>query len=436
MPVELSFLAGLAVLFLVSIKYRVNAFIGLLLSALSIACLSQMPLADAITSITVGFGKTVASIGIVIILGVMLGKYLEESGGAKKMADLAIRTVGNRRSPLAMALCGYLVAIPVFSDVAFVILSPLAKAMSSRTKISLPVITVSLSAGLLATHVFVPPTPGPLAVAGLLDLDIGLVTLWGMFAALMMTMFGWFWAQFIMPRFVPSIVPQDPEAEVQDAKLPTGWAAFTALLTPMVLILAATTSAMLLKEDHPLRTVFAFIGNANIAMGIGVLVSIVVLGRSIGKQRVLKIMDDALPEAGAIIFITAAGGALGQVLKDSGAGDAVAELIAGSGIPFILVPFVVAALLKAIQGSGTVAVITAATLCLPLAERLNMSPMLIFLASGSGARMICHVNDSYFWVYTKMSGFDTAMGLRTLSASNWFMAMGGLFATWIASFFV
>lgn len=436
MPVELSFLIGLAVLLVMTLRFKINAFIGLLAAALTVGLLSGMSTADTIKGITGGFGKTITSIGVVIIFGVMLGKLLEDSNGAEKMARMAVNLVGQKRSPLAMALSGYIISIPVFSDVGYVILAPLAKAMSSKSKISFPIIAVSLAGGLLATHVYVPPTPGPLAVAGLLKLDIGLVTLWGAFAALVMTLFGWIWAQFFMPKFVPAMIPTDAAEGASEKDLPGGLAAFVPLLAPIVLILGATTSAMFLPKDSGLRSALAFIGDANVAMAAGVILAALMLGRKFEKGKLLKVLDSSLSEAGPIIFITAAGGALGEILKASGAGKAIAELVAQSGIPFILVPFLVAGLLKTIQGSGTVAVVTASTLCLPLAAQLGMSPLLIFLASGAGARLICHVNDSFFWVFTKMSGFDTAMGLRTLSVGNVFMALGGLVATWIASFFI
>ena len=147
----------------------------------------------------------------------------------------------------------------------------------------------------------------------------------------------------------------------------------------------------------------------------------------------LEIMDKTLKDAGPIVFITAAGGALGQVLKVSGAGDSLAAMVVNTGLPFILIPFVISGLLKIVQGSGTVAVTTAATLCAPIAASLGLNPILIFLASGAGARACCHVNDSYFWVYTNCMGFDMETGLKTLSISNVMMSLGGLCATFICS---
>ena len=439
MTIELAFLVGLAVLLVLAIKFKVNAFVSLLISALTIGLLSGMDPGDVIKTMTGGFGKTISSIGIVIIFGVMLGKFLEDSRGAEKMARAMAKAVGEKRSPLAMALSGYLISIPVFSDVGYVILAPLAKAISRTSKVSFYAIAVSLSAGLLATHVFVPPTPGPLAVAGLLGIDIGEMIIWGSLAALGMTLAGWLWAITVMPKFAGSYIPEIEDTDLIDDKseLPGGFISFIPLLLPMILILMDTTSKMMLPKEHVFLNITGFIGNANIAMSVGVLSAILLLGsklkKSGEKSPVLKIMDDALKSAGPIIFITAAGGALGAILKSSGAGKAIAEAVAGSGMPFILVPFAIAGILKTIQGSGTVAVVTAATLCLPIAQQLGLHPVLIALASGSGARLICHVNDSFFWVYTNMSGFDTKTGLKTLSAANVAMAFGGLAVTFIAS---
>lgn len=316
MPMELVFVIGMAVLLILCIKVKANAFISLLATALVMGMLSGMSGADTVSAITSGFSGTVKSIGIVIIFGIMLGNYLDAAKGTNRMAYDAVKLVGQKRAGLAMAITGYIVSIPVFSDAAFVILTPLVKAIHKKTKIPLAILAVSLSAGLLSTHVFVPPTPGPLAAAGLLGIDIGRAILYGAFGA---------------------------------------------------------------------------------------------------------------------VFMTAAGGALGQVLKVSGAGDSLAQMVLNTGLPFILIPFVISGLLKVVQGSGTVAVTTAATLCAPIAASLGLDPILIFLASGAGARLCCHVNDSYFWVYTNCMGFDMKTGLKTLSISNLSMSLGGLLATFICS---
>ena len=442
MPIELVFVIGMVVLFTLALKVKANAFISLLATALVMGLLSGMSGPATIKAITGGFSGTVKSIGIVIIFGIMVGNFLDAAKGTNRMALDTIRMVGQKHASLAMAITGYIVSIPVFSDAAFVILSPLLKALHKKSGIPLAILAVSLSAGLLATHVYVPPTPGPLAAAGLLGIDLGQAIMWGAFAAVFMTLFGWIFAELYFRNKPESYYTfrsdEEQEKEMvqptleEDSNLPGTWASLLPLLLPIILILLNTSCSMLLPKGHYIRNVTSFIGDSNIALAIGSVAAIMTL-RRLGKEKVLKIMDKSLSDAGSIVFITAAGGALGAVLKQSHAGASLANLVINTGLPFILIPFVISGLLKIVQGSGTVAVVTAATLCAPIASKLGLNPILIFLASGAGARSCCHVNDSFFWVYTNCMGFDMKTGLRTLSISNVAMALGGLFATYIAS---
>lgn len=441
MPIELVFVIGMAVLLFLCLKVKANAFISLLATALTMGLLSGMTGAETVSAITGGFSGTVKSIGIIIIFGIMLGNYLDAAKGTNRMAIDAVKLVGQKRAGLAMAITGYLVSIPVFSDAAFVILTPLVKAIHKKTKIPLAVLAVSLSAGLLATHVYVPPTPGPLAAAGLLGIDIGEAIMYGAFAAVFMTGFGWIFAELYFKNkpdsyytFRENVENLDTEEAVMDEKdLPGTLASLLPLVVPIVLILTKTTCDMVLPEGSPVLAITSFVGDSNIALAIGAVLAIITLGKRLGSKAILDIMDKTLKDAGPIVFITAAGGALGQVLKVSGAGDSLANMVINTGLPFILIPFVISAILKVVQGSGTVAVTTAATLCAPIAASLGLNPILIFLASGAGARSCCHVNDSYFWVYTNCMGYDMKTGLKTLSLSNVVMALGGLVATFIVS---
>ena len=443
MPMELIFVIGMAVLLILCIKVKANAFISLLATALVMGLLSGMGGSATVAAITKGFSGTVKSIGIVIIFGIMLGNYLDAAKGTNRMAYDTVRLVGQKHAGLAMAITGYIVSIPVFSDAAFVILTPLVKAIHKKTRIPLAILAVSLSAGLLATHVYVPPTPGPLAAAGLLGIDIGRAILYGMFAAIFMTLAGWLFAELYFRNkpdrfytFRDDAAQQEDEATVSiddDKDLPGSLASLLPLLVPICLILLNTTCSMVLPEGSPVLSVVSFIGDSNIALTIGAMLAIVTLGKRLGGKAIIDIMDKTLKDAGPIVFITAAGGALGQVLKESGAGDSLAQMVLNTGLPFILIPFVISGLLKVVQGSGTVAVTTAATLCAPIASSLGLDPILIFLASGAGARLCCHVNDSYFWVYTNCMGYDMKTGLKTLSISNVVMSLGGLLATFICS---
>ena len=442
MPMMLVFVIGMAVLLFLCIKVKANAFVSLLATALVMGLMAGMSGADTVSAITDGFSGTVKSIGIVIIFGIMLGNYLDAAKGTNRMALDAVKLVGQKRAGLAMAITGYLVSIPVFSDAAFVILTPLVKAIHKKTKIPLAILAVSLSAGLLSTHVFVPPTPGPLAAAGLLGIDIGRAIMYGAFGAVFMTAAGWIFAELFFKNKPDSYYTfrdseeQEKEEAVsldEDTDLPGTLASLLPLVVPIVLILLNTTCGMLLPEDSVVMKIVSFVGDSNIALAIGAILAIITLGKRLGGKVILDVMDKTLKDAGPIVFITSAGGALGQVLKVSGAGDSLAQGVIHTGLPFILIPFVISGLLKVVQGSGTVAVTTAATLCAPIAASFGLDPILIFLASGAGARLCCQVNDSYFWVYTNCMGFDMKTGLKTLSISNVVMSLGGLLATFICS---
>lgn len=441
MPIEFVFVIGIAILLFLCLKVKTNAFISLLATALVMGFLSGMSGEETVTAITGGFAGTVESIGIVIIFGIMLGNYLDAAKATNRMALDTVRLVGQKRAGLAMAITGYIISIPVFADAGFVILTPLVKAIHKKTKIPLALLAVSLSAGLLATHVYVPPTPGPLAAAGLLGIDIGQAILYGAFAAVFMTAFGWIFAELYFRNKPESYYTFRDDAKEEessmniddDTDLPKSLASLLPLLVPILLIVSNTTCSMLLPEGSPVLLVTSFIGDSNIAMAIGAVMAIILLGKRMGGKKILSVMDATLKDAGPIVFTTAAGGALGEVLSVSGAGDSLASMVISTGLPFILIPFVIAGLLKIVQGSGTVAVTTAATLCAPIAASLGLNPILIFLASGAGARACCHVNDSYFWVYTNCMGFDMKTGLKTLSISNVAMALGGLCATFICS---
>lgn len=444
MPIELVFVIGLAVLLFLCLKVKANAFMSLLAAALTMGVLSGMSGPDTVATIASGFAGTVEDIGIVIIFGILLGNYLDAAHATNRMALDTVRLVGQKRSGLAMAITGYIVSIPVFSDAGFVILSPLVKALHRKTRIPLAILAVSLSAGLLATHVYVPPTPGPLAAAGLLGIDIGDAILYGGFAAIFMTLFGWLFAELYFKNKPDSYytyrdeearasVENGDDATVDTSNMPGTLASLLPLLLPILLIIANTTCNMILPEGSAFLNISSFIGDPNIALPIGALLAIVMLYKNLGKETVLKMMETSLKDSGPIVFTTAAGGALGAVLKASGAGASIADMVSSVGLPFILIPFVISAVLKIVQGSGTVAVTTAATICAPIAASLGLNPLLIFMASGAGARSCCHVNDSYFWVYTNCMGFDMKTGLKTLSISNVAMALGGLVATFIAS---
>lgn len=293
MPIELVFVIGIAVLLFLCLKVKANAFMALLATALVMGMLSGLGGPATVKTITSGFAGTVKSIGIVIIFGILLGNYLDAAKGTNRMAIDAVRLVGQKRASLAMAITGYLVSIPVFSDAACVILAPLVKAIHRKTGIPLAVLAVSLSGGLLATHVYVPPTPGPLAAAGLLGIDIGQAILWGAFAAVFMTAAGWIFAETYLRSRPASYYHFQPDAQKEEEAafddntedLPGTLASLIPLVIPLLLIVGNTTAAMMLPKKHPLLAVTSFIGDANIALAIGALLAILTLGKRMGEKK-------------------------------------------------------------------------------------------------------------------------------------------------------
>lgn len=441
MSIEVAFVISMVVLLVLALKVKLNAFLNLLLTSLVMGLLAGMNPGDVLDAILGGFSSTIKSIGVVIIFGVMLGNYLESSKSTNTIASRIIGLVGQNHAGLAMAISGFIISIPVFCDAAFVILMPIVKAIAKKTKIQMAVLASALCAGLWATHVYVPPTPGPLAAAGLLGIDLGRAIIYGCFASIFMTAGGWLFAELYLKRkssdFFTFSDGHGMDSDLEDTSFdmtqaPGAFISFLPLFLPIILILVNTTCAMIFPEGSPVLTVTGFIGDSNIALALGCLAAILLFMKKIGVKSVMSIMDQSMKDAGPIVFITAAGGSLGQILKVSGAGASMAEVVANTGIPFILIPFAIAGILKIVQGSGTVAVVTAATLSAPIGAQLGLDPILIFMASGAGARSCCHVNDSMFWIFSNYTGYDIKTTLKTMSLTSIFCAAGGLLATFIA----
>jgi GntP family gluconate:H+ symporter len=408
-------LAVMAFVVLGTARFNMHPFLVLLLAAIAMGLLCGMGSEDVVKAIADGFGGTLKSIGIVIACGTIIGTFLEKSGGAQKMAGTVLNLVGEKRSPLAMSITGYIVSIPVFCDSGFVLLSALNKALSRRTGQSMAVLAVALATGLYATHVFVPPTPGPLAAAANLGADVGLVILFGLLVAIPTALAGFLWATKYCNRF--KIVPKAEEAVQENAELPSALKVFLPLALPLVLISLKSVADY---PTHPFGTertklVFDFVGNPIVALLLGVFMSFLLpMRKEVGLLS--KWVGEGLQNAGVIILITGAGGAFGSVLKASGVGTYLGETLSTWHLGIFL-PFIISAALKTAQGSSTVALITTSALVAPLLEPMGLgTPVaraLVVLAIGSGAMTVSHANDSYFWVVSQFSDMDTATALRS-----------------------
>lgn len=413
----LGLVLGIGILILLVLKTKVHAFPALIIAASITGLVGGMAPPKVIDAITAGFGNTLGSIGLVIGFGVMMGRILEVSGAAERLAFTFLKWLGKRKEEWALALTGYVVSIPIFVDSAFVILTPLAKALSSRTGKSVVGLGVALGIGLAATHHAVPPTPGPLGVAGIFKVDVGVMMLWGLIFAIPIIITGVYYGKWIGKKIyqLPDeegtgwVRPDQPQTfqefvEKEEKKnLPSLTRAVLPILIPLILILGNTIlSAMELKGG--LYDYLIFLGSPVIAVGIGLLIALYGLFGHLRRSEALDRMEEGIQSAGIILLVTGAGGALGNVLRESGAGDEIANLIAQTAIPAILLPFFVATIVRLIQGSGTVAMITGASISAPILANLDVNMALAAQGAALGAMIFSYFNDSLFWVVNRMLG--------------------------------
>ncbi|MEC5423094.1 gluconate:H+ symporter [Virgibacillus sp. C22-A2] len=416
---------GIALLIILVLKTKIHAFIALLIAASVTGIVGGMNPTDVISTITNGFGSTLGSIGIIIGLGVMMGRILEVSGAAEKLAYTLVKKLGKKKEEWAMAVAGYVVAIPIFVDSAFVILQPLVKAISRKTGKSVIGIGVALAIGLATTHHAVPPTPGPLGVAGIFGADVGLMILVGLLFSVPIIISGVLYAKWIGSKIhqVPAeegegFVRLDEgqvykefleEVDDREKELPSFTKAIMPILIPIILIFINTTLGALhdsgmMTLNETFLSYAQFIGNPVIAVGLGLIVAIYTLTNHLRKSDTLDRMEEGIKTAGIILLLTGAGGALGEVLRASGTGDLIAQQVAQWAIPAVLVPFFIATFVRLVQGSGTVAMITAASISAPIVASLDVNLVLAAQAAALGAMIFSYFNDSLFWVVNRMLG--------------------------------
>jgi gluconate:H+ symporter, GntP family len=408
---------GVIVLIFLVLKTKIHAFLALIIAASITGLVGGMAAPDVVNAITAGFGTTLGSIGIVIGFGVMMGRILEVSGAAEKMAYSIVKWLGKRKEEWAMAITGYIVSIPIFVDSAFVILTPLVKALSKKTGKSVLTLGVALGVGLVATHHAVPPTPGPLGVAGIFGVDVGLMAIWGLIFAIPIMIIGVIYAKWLGKKIYqipdesglgyvrPSqpITVQEFLESKEEKNLPSLTRSLLPIVVPILLIFANTTVTAF-KLEGGIYNYIKFIGSPVIAVGIGLIFAIYGLYSHVKQSEAIERMEEGIKTAGIILLVTGAGGALGNVLRESGSGEYIAEQIANMNLPAILIPFVIATLVRLIQGSGTVAMITAASISAPILTGLDVNMALAAQAAALGAMVFSYFNDSLFWVLNRMLG--------------------------------
>ena len=428
---------GVLVLVLCTVKFKIHPFFALIATTVTFAVVSGMNLEEMLAAFTSGMGGTMADIGLVIALGTVTGALLEKSGAAETMAKTILKITGKKHAALGLAITGYFVSIPVFCDSAFVLLSPIAKRISKDTKISMTTMAVALCMGLHATHMFVPPTPGPLAVAGILNADLGYVILFGALVSIPVMLVGYFGAVFMGKKY--DYLPENVADVPENQKLPSPLMAFLPILTPIMLMLLKTIGQMCGLQGV-LMDIFAVLGTPAVALLVGLIIALVGYHQIFPEDTKAWGFDgvfaDALKTAGQIILIVGAGGAFSGVLKASPLQSILTNTFSGLTIG-ILAPFIIGFIFRTCVGSATIAMVTAATMITPLMDVLGFaSPMgrvIAMLACAAGGLMVFHGNDDFFWVTATTSEMDTSVAYKTIPIISVCQSLAALAVVFVLS---
>ncbi|WP_373517753.1 GntP family permease [Pricia sp.] len=409
----IALIIALAFIIIGIVRWKIHPFFVLLLAAIAYGFITGMDVADIISSVNTGFGSIMGKIGLIIFFGVAIGTILEKSGGAMVIATRMLKLIGEKSIHLAMMMTGYLLSIPVFADSAFIIMNSLNKALSDKAKVSYAGTTAALALGLTATHVMVPPTPGPIAAAGILGAELGSVILWGLIISMLSLVSCYFFATKIASKVkIPIKIETSPDA-LHKPKLRLS---LLCIVVPIVLIVLKSIFdyPQLELTTSPVYPAIAFFGEPVISLLIGVILSLLLPDKLDDKvYSATGWLGDSLLIAAPIILITGAGGIFGAMLQNSGFAELITESFSGMSIGLFF-PFLLAACLKTTQGSSTVALITTASIVAPMMPALGLEDpfmkTMTVLAIGAGSTVVSHANDSFFWVLTQLTGMDVKQG--------------------------
>jgi len=425
-------LVGIAVIILFTAKYRIHAFFALLVACFIVGIGVQLPFISILTAIKEGFGRIMQSLGFIIVLGTTLGVLLEHSGSTRVMANFIIKQTGERKSPLAMSIAGFIVGLPVFCDSGYIVMSGLNQSLAKRTGISVVAMAISLATGLYSVHCLVPPHPGATAAAATIGVDLGKLILVGIAVAIPAMIIGHLWARYAGKKLQHVAASSE---HIDHGPAPPVIMAFLPVIVPIILITLNSFFVLEKNGNSFLQKIFSVLGEPVVALAVGI---ILVFGNfyKLTKQHVGKLLQESAEKAGGILVIIGAGGAFGAVLAAARIGEQFSEAIdlQAMGIFF---PFLLTFILKTAQGSSTVAIITASSIVLPLLPALGLDSekgkLLSVLSMGAGSMMISHANDAYFWVISKFSGLEMKTMLKTYSVATILMGSVTLLVVYILS---
>ncbi|UOQ44009.1 GntP family permease [Halobacillus salinarum] len=445
---------GVALLLFLVMKTKLQAFVALMVVSFLVGLAVGMPPEKIIQTFKDGMGGTLAFIAIIIGLGAMFGEVLKVSGGAERLALTLLNKFGEKKSPWALSIAGLIISIPVFLDVALVILMPILYSLTRKSNKSLLYYGIPLLAGLIVAHGMIPPTPGPIASASLIGADLGWVILFGLIAGIpAMILAGPIFGDYIskkvhlgIPEFMQeqaaALSEKEEKGEViyNGKELPSFWNVISIILLPIILILFSTTADVLLPEESTLRSVLVFIGHPFVALTIATLLTFYIFGtkRGYSKYEIQKLTTKALEPAGIIILVTGAGGVFGEMLVASGIGDVLANAMEKTDLPLVVFAFITAAVVRVAQGSVTVSMVTASSLVAPLLSSFDVSePMkgILVIAVASGATIASHVNDSGFWMVNRYFGMTEGETLKSWTIMSTIVALVGFAVCLLLSLF-
>ena len=455
----LTALGGIVFLLVLVLGFKFQPFVALLFVSIVVALVAGVKPSALVATVEGGMGKTLGHIAIIIALGAMIGRIIELSGGAEVLAKSLIARFGSRRTPLALAIAGFIVGIPVFFEVGVIIFMPLAYGVARTARKPLLVFALPMCASLLAVHAFLPPHPGAVAAAGQLGADLGRILMFGLPIVLLLCLIGYFIAGRMTRRVYPmsddvrlevygphvtnddlvdwsNNIYKTPQADtamtsrnleesasaiaarLPKAPPPVFGLVISLILLPIILILLGTLIPPMLPATSLLRQTLIVLGAPLVALLLDTLLCAWFLGarRGWSAYQISDVIGSAIPGVAMVILIAGAGGVFGTVLVDTGIGKVVSEALRSTGLPLLALGFILTLLLRAVQGSTTVALVTTAGILTPMVHTLDLSPnhlALLCLAMGGGGFAMSHVNDAGYWIFTKLAGLSVADGLRT-----------------------
>jgi len=442
-------LAGVLLLLLMVIKLKVQPFIALLVVSLLVALATGIPTQDVMKVVTSGMGGVLGSVAIIIGLGAMLGRMIEVSGGAESLAHRFAEIMGPTLVAAALTIAAFILGIPVFFDVGFIILAPIIYGFAKVAKVSPVKFGLPVAGVMLTVHVAMPPHPGPVAAAGILNADIGWLTILGLLVSIPVGVIGYWVAKRMNRRQYSLSVevveqlqlskPEDTTPETAPVSAPSAGLIAALIVIPIAIIMLGTVSATVLPEGNAIRNTMALIGSPTVALLIALALAMWLIGlrRGWSLEKASGVMGDALPTAAMVIMVTGAGGVFGKVLVESGIGKALADTLTDIHLPLVPAAYLLSLALRASQGSATVAILTTCGLLSEAVTGLNqLELVLVTLAACFGGLGLSHVNDSGFWIVTKYLGLSVADGLRTWTVLTTILGFAGFIFTWAIWSFV